>query len=234
MKKKTKVLNFLFIFTASLLVNNCGAAPIKDAESASHTADASEYQVVDTYEFSGYKLIQINLPVLSHYSYFLVSEDKVLIVDPGRDIDFYTKIIQQQNLSVSGIFLTHSHADFVAGHTELVKLYNCPIYQSDKSGAKYNISPIEDSSVLKIGNAVVKFIDTPGHVLDGTSAVVGPDKDSPELIFTGDFLFVGGVGRPDLVEGTTSSALAGMLYDTWIEKISKLPDTVKILSLIHI
>jgi hydroxyacylglutathione hydrolase len=228
MKKKFKHLNFLFIITASLLVSNCRAASIKDTESASHTADASEYQIVDTYEFSGCKLIQINLPVLSHYSYFLVSEDKVLIVDPGRDIDFYSKLVQQQNLSVSGIFLTHSHADFVAGHTELVKLYNCPIYQSAKSGAKYNISPIEDSSVLKIGNADVKFIDTPGHVLDGSSAVIGPDKDSPELILTGDFLFVGGVGRPDLVEGTTSSALAGMLYDTWTDKVSKLPDTVKI------
>lgn len=228
MKKKTEFLNLLFIITASFLVSNCIAASIKDAESASHTADASEYQIVDTYEFSGYKLIQINLPVLSHYSYFLVSEDKVLIVDPGRDIDFYSKLIQEQNLTVSGIFLTHSHADFVAGHTELVKLYNCPIYQSAKSGAKYNISPIEDSSVLKIGNTVVKFIDTPGHVLDGTSAVIGPDKDSPELILTGDFLFVGGVGRPDLVEGTTSSALAGMLYDVWTNKVSKLANTVRI------
>jgi hydroxyacylglutathione hydrolase len=228
MKKKLKHLNFLFIITVSFMISNCRAASIKDAESASHTADASEYQIVDTYEFSGYKLIQVNLPVLSHYSYFLVSEDKILIVDPGRDIDFYSKLIQEQNLSVSGIFLTHSHADFVAGHTELIKLYNCPIYQSAKSGAKYNISPIEDSTVLKIGKAVVKFIDTPGHVLDGTSAVVGPDKDSPELILTGDFLFVGGVGRPDLVEGTTSSALAGSLYDTWTDKVSKLADTVKI------
>ena len=111
---------------------------------------------------------------------------------------------------------------------ELVKLYDCPIYQSDKSKAEYKIEPIADGSTLQIGKAYIKFIDTPGHVLDGTSAIIGPDYDSPELILTGDFLFVGGVGRPDLVAGTTSSALAGMLFDTWVEKVSKLPDSVKI------
>ena len=210
------------------LVASPGTAATKDAESASHGTDASQYQIVDTYKFTRYELVQINLPVLSHYSYLLTSDGKTLIIDPGRDVQFYSDLIRQKNLSVAGVFLTHSHADFVAGHMELVKLFNCPIYQSAKSGAKYRIEPIADGTTLQVGGAVVEFIDTPGHVLDGTSATVGPTKDSPELILTGDFLFVGGVGRPDLVAGTTSSALAGMLFDAWADKVSKLPDGVKV------
>ena len=211
-----------------LLVVNLGRGAIKDAESASHGDDASRYQIVETYKFSGYDLIQINLPVLSHYSYLLVSDGKTLIVDPGRDVQFYVDLIREKSLSVSGIFLTHSHADFVAGHMELVKIFNCPIYQSAKSGAKYKIEPIADGITLQVGKALIEFLDTPGHVPDGTSATVGPTRDSPELILTGDFLFVGGVGRPDLVVGTTSSALAGMIFDAWAQKVSKLADTVKV------
>lgn len=217
-----------FGIMVTLFTVSHGAAAIKDGESASHAADASQYQIVDTYKFANYEIVQINLPVLSHYSYLLVSEGKVLIVDPGRDVQFYSDLIKEKSLSVAGVFLTHSHADFVAGHMELVKLYNCPIYQSAKSGAKYKIESVADGSTLQVGKAFIQFIDTPGHVLDGTSATVGPSKDSPDLILTGDFLFVGGVGRPDLVAGTTSSALAGMLFDTWAEKVSKLPDGVKV------
>ena len=211
-----------------LLITSSGIAAIKDAESASHGTDASQYQIVDTYKFTGYELLQINLPVLSHYSYLLISDGKTLIVDPGRDVQYYSDLIKEKNLSVAGVFLTHSHADFVAGHMEIVKLFNCPIYQSAKSRAEYKIEPIADGTILQVGKAIVVFLDTPGHVLDGTSATVGPAKDSPELILTGDFLFVGGVGRPDLVAGTTSSALAGMIFDTWAEKVSKLPDSVKV------
>jgi hydroxyacylglutathione hydrolase len=227
MKKKTYL---IILLQASLTLLNVipSSSAIKDAESASHGTDASQYQIVETYKFTGYELLQINLPVLSHYSYLLISDGKTLVVDPGRDVHFYSDLIKEKNLSVSGIFLTHSHADFVAGHMELVKQYSCPIYQSSKSGAKYKIEPIADGTTLQVGKAVVQFFDTPGHVLDGTSATVGSSKNSPDLILTGDFLFVGGVGRPDLVAGTTSSALAGMLFDTWVGKISKLPDSVKV------
>ena len=143
-------------------------------------------------------------------------------------MQFYSELLQKRNLSVAGVFLTHSHADFVAGHTELIKLFDCPIYQSSKSGAKYKIEPIADGSTLQVGRAFIRFLDTPGHVLDGTSATVGPTQNAPELILTGDFLFVGGVGRPDLVAGTTSSALAGMLFDAWADSVSKLPDGVRV------
>jgi rhodanese-related sulfurtransferase len=153
----------------------------------------------------------------------------VLVVDPGRDIDFYADLISRQSLSVVGVFLTHSHADFVAGHMEMVKVFQCPVYQSAKSQAVYKIKAVEDGTVLQVGQTKVQFIDTPGHVVDGTSALVfSPGRTDPELILTGDYLFVGGVGRPDLVVGTTSSALAGMLFDTWVNKVSKLADSVRV------
>ncbi|HPS56336.1 MAG TPA: rhodanese-like domain-containing protein, partial [Sedimentisphaerales bacterium] len=159
----------------------------------------------------------------------VISQGKALIVDPGRDIYAYADLVKKENLSVEGVFLTHSHADFVAGHMELVKVFNCPIYQSAKSNAEYKIVPVEEGTTIEIGNARIKFIETPGHVIDGLSALVrSSGKEIPELILTGDYLFVGGVGRPDLVQGTTSAALAGMIFDIWTNKISKLDDSVKI------
>lgn len=206
-----------------------GAAAIKDAESATHGTDASQYQVVDTYEFPGFKLIQINLPVLSHYSYLVVSDGQALVVDPGRDIQFYQDLIREQQLKVMGLYLTHSHADFVAGHMEITRAFSCPIYQSAKSQAAYAIQTLAEGTVITVGQATVKSMDTPGHVVDGTSVLVfSPGKDQPELMLSGDYLFVGSVGRPDLVVGTTSAALAGMAYDTWHDKVSQLPDAVKV------
>ncbi len=229
MRGSCKKSSILVVLVFSVLCRQTHAAQIKDAESATHGYDAAKYQITDTYVFPGFELIQVNLPVLSHYSYLVVSDAKTLIVDPGRDIEFYLDLIKKRSLSVVGIFLTHSHADFVAGHMEMVKAVNCPIYQSAKSNAKYKIEPVGEGTTIEVGRAKVRFIDTPGHVIDGTSAeVYGIGKKTPELILTGDYLFVGGVGRPDLVESTTSSALAGMLFDTWNNTVSKLPDEVKV------
>ncbi|MBN1509948.1 MAG: MBL fold metallo-hydrolase [Sedimentisphaerales bacterium] len=212
-----------------LLTGTAGlsAATLKDAESATHGYDAARYQVVNTYEYPGFKLIQFNLASLSHYSYMLVSDGQALVVDPGRDIQAYLDTARQQNLKIIGLYLTHSHADFVAGHTEMVKATGCPIYQSDKSKAEYKIEPAHEGTTIQVGQATVKSIETPGHVVDGTSALVyAKGRDRPELILTGDYLFVGSVGRPDLVVGTTAAALAGMAFDTWQIKVSKLPDGV--------
>ena len=204
-------------------------ADIKDTESATHDVDASQYQIVDIYEYPGFKLTQINLPVLSHYSYIVASDGQALLVDPGRDIQFYLDTVEQHNLKIIGLYLTHSHADFVAGHMEIVNVVNCPIYQSAKSNAEYAIKTVEEGTVIQVGQAKVESIDTPGHVVDGTSALIySPGQDQPALMLSGDYLFVGSMGRPDLVVGTTSAALAGYAYDTWYNKVSKLPDTVQV------
>ena len=207
------------------------AKEIKDSESATHGVDASQYYIVDTYQFPGFRLIQLELPVLSIYSYMLVSEGKALVVDPCRDISIFLDIAKKEGLKIIGVYLTHSHADFVAGHMELVNAVKCPIYQSHISGVKYPFEPLKEGSEIRVGKAVVKFIETPGHTPDGMCGLVyGPDNPNiPELVLTGDVLFVGSVGRPDLMGGTASAAwLASAFFDSWTEKISKLGDGVKI------
>jgi len=207
------------------------AAAIKDSESALHSADASQHRIVDTYQFQGFKVIQFELPVLSVYSYMLISEREAFVVDPVRDIFIYLETAKKEQAEIKGVYLTHSHADFIAGHTELMKAAYCPIYQSKKSGARYQINPLEEGSTVTIGNAVIKFIETPGHTPDGMCALVfGKAKpDIAELMFTGDVMFVGSVGRPDLIGGDTSAArLASAMFDSWTDKISKSDDSVKI------
>jgi len=206
------------------------AGPIKDAESASHAFEAASYQVKDTYQFPGFKVIQFELGVLSHYSYLLVSGKEALVIDPGRDVTTYLETAKREGATIVGVYLTHSHADFVAGHGELAKL--APIHVSAKTGAKYNHKPIREGGTLAVGDAVLSFLDTPGHTPDGTCAVVS-NKQNPNkslVVFTGDTLFIGSVGRPDLLgEGMAASTLASMMFDTWNDKLAKLPDDVKVL-----
>jgi len=207
------------------------AAAIKDAESNKHAEDASRYRVVDTYEFAGFKLIQFELPTLSIYSYILSSEGEALVVDPARDISVFLDTAKKEGVRITGVYLSHSHADFVAGHIEMKNAVNCPIYQSLKSGVNYPIEALKEGSAIRVGKATVKFIETPGHTPDGMCGLVyGPgNRDLPELVFTGDVLFVGSVGRPDLLGETVSAAwLASAFYDAWTTRIAKLSDTVRV------
>ncbi|MBU2456219.1 MAG: MBL fold metallo-hydrolase, partial [Proteobacteria bacterium] len=111
------------------------AGSLKDSESASHSDAASLYDIVDTYTYPGFQIIQFNLAVLSHYSYMLISGNQALIVDPGRDIFTYLDVAQKQNTQIKGVLLTHSHADFVAGHIELAEKTGCPVFISEKANA---------------------------------------------------------------------------------------------------
>ena len=155
-------------------------AEIKDAESATHESDSSTYKIVDTYSFPGFKVIQFTLPVLSVYTYLLISDGEALLVDPVRDITFYLETAKKESAKIKGVYLTHSHADFIAGHTEIKKALNVPIYQSHKSGAKYSIKPVDEKSSVKIGSATLKFMDTPGHTPDGQCCAVF-SKEDPEI-----------------------------------------------------
>ncbi|MCE5328091.1 MAG: MBL fold metallo-hydrolase [Planctomycetaceae bacterium] len=213
-------------------VLSADSSKIKDTESATHGGDAARHQIVDTYRFPGFEVVQINLPVLSHYSYILVSGKDALVVDPDRDVQFYLEYVAKNGLSIKGVYLTHSHADFVAGHLEIVKAANCPIYQSAASGAGYRIEPMKDGSTFRVGSAVIKVMETPGHTPDGTCGLVyaGEEDKVGKILFTGDTLFIGSVGRPDLLEGKmTAASLASMGYDTWVNKLSKLDDSVMVL-----
>lgn len=203
------------------------AASIKDSESTTHGYEAASYQIVSTYEYPGFKVIQLTLPVLSHYSYLLVSGGHALVIDPGRDIQAYLELAAQQGLTIQGVFLTHLHADFVAGHLEIARAAGCAVYSSASSGAQYRHQAMKEGSTIQVGEATLRVVETPGHTPDALCAsVFGSRKiSSPDVIFTGDTLFVGSVGRPDLLEGAVSAAaLASMLYDTWTQKLSRVAD----------
>jgi rhodanese-related sulfurtransferase/glyoxylase-like metal-dependent hydrolase (beta-lactamase superfamily II) len=208
-----------------------GGTQIKDTESASHGADDAFHQLVDTYKFPAFEVVQFNLPVLSHYSYLVVSAGEAVLVDPDRDIAAYLDYAKKNHLAIRGVFLTHSHADFVTGHLEAVRALNVPIHQNAASGVQYKIEPLQDGSTFRVGKATIKAIATPGHTPDGMCGLVSSEADTtPRAILSGDTLFVGSIGRPDLLEGTmTAATLAAMSFDTWHNKLSKLPDACVVL-----
>lgn len=232
MKRKIKILLSFFCIIILLNAATQGfAGSIKDSESASHSDTASGYDIVDTYPYPGFKIIQFNLAVLSHYSYMLISEKQALVVDPGRDVFTYLETAEKQDAKIVGILLTHSHADFVAGHIELAKAAGCPVYISFRAEAGYVHTPLKDGSLISIGTANIRVLETPGHTLDCTTSVVysGKNMEKAEALFSGDTLFVGSIGRPDLMGGTISAAaLASMSYDSWHDKLSKLDDQVAV------
>lgn len=202
-------------------------AKIKDTESATHGGSAAAYEIVDTYRYPGFTIVQFNLPVLSHYSYILASGKDALIVDPGRDAQVYLDYARKEGLGVKGVFLTHTHADFVAGHIEVAKATGCPIYKSGVGGADFRYEAMKEGDTLAIGEATFKAVETPGHTPESLSGFVYSRQkpDRPVAIFTGDCLFVGSIGRPDLLEGRmTAASLASMSFDTWRNKLSRAGD----------
>ena len=218
--------------TAALLPLAAMGAGIQDAESSTHGFEAAQYQEVDTYKHPGFEVVQYDLATLSHFSYVLVSNGEALVVDPGRDIDTYLKAAQDHGAKITAVWLTHSHADFVAGQIELAKALNVPIYISRHANAGYKHVPLKDGDTLKVGDAVVAFLETPGHTPDSMCGLVAnaAEPQKPISMFTGDTLFVGSVGRPDLLgEGMSASSLASMMFDTWTKKLTKLPDDVVIM-----
>ena len=192
----------------------------------------ADYQIVEVYKYPDFKIIQFNQARLSHFSYMLISNGQCMVIDPGRDAAIYEQTAKKEKAEIKAVFLTHSHADFVAGHLELANRIHCPVYVNKDNGAKYPHKSLVDDSLLKIGDATVKFITTPGHTPDGMCAIVyGKSKpEKAEVVFTGDTLFVGSVGRPDLLEGTMSAVeLASKMYDSWFKKLALLNDEVVVL-----
>jgi glyoxylase-like metal-dependent hydrolase (beta-lactamase superfamily II)/rhodanese-related sulfurtransferase len=222
----------VFIMAESLFGVRAFGAAIKDTESASHDDTAAVQTIVEAYEFPGVKIVQLNLSVLSHYSYFVVSGTDAMVVDPDRDIQVYLDMAKKEGWTINGVFLSHSNADFVAGHSEFVQELDCPVYQNKESGALYKINALSDGQTIPWGNTTLQVLSTPGHTPDGMSMLVfgTDDRSIPKAILTGDTLFIGSIGRPDLMGGTMAAAtLASMSYDTWHNKLSKLDDSVIVL-----
>jgi hydroxyacylglutathione hydrolase len=176
-------------------------------------------------------LKQYYLGCLAHASYMIADEETktAAVVDPQRDVDGYLEDARAQGLQIRHVFLTHFHADFLAGHLELRDRVGARIYLGARADAEYAFTPLRDGDTLEFGSVRLQFRETPGHTPESVSIVVydlAKDRQNPHAVLTGDTLFIGDVGRPDLMAstGVTAEELAGMLYDSLRDKLLTLPD----------
>lgn len=166
---------------------------------------------------------------LAHASYALVSEGKMAVIDPGRDPQPYYDFVKDQQAEIVAVIETHPHADFVSSHLEIHKKTGATIYVSEKVGADYPHQGFDEGEELKIGNAVLKPMNTPGHSPDSITVVAEDRETGEKAAFTGDTLFVGDVGRPDLREKAGNmkakrEELALNMYESIHEKLLNLSD----------
>lgn len=204
-----------------------------DAEAVAHDDEAAAVSLVKETEqkTADYVFRQYNLGVLSHYSYLVGSGGEAMVVDPARDITRYLADARELGLKITRVYLTHSHADFVAGHTELAKATGAEVIMNAATGALFPHKAVKDGESISFGNVRAVVMTTPGHTPDGTCMALHypASREKPVLLFTGDTLFIGSVGRPDLMgEGMTAAALAEMGFYSWRDKLSKLDDATRI------
>jgi glyoxylase-like metal-dependent hydrolase (beta-lactamase superfamily II)/rhodanese-related sulfurtransferase len=169
---------------------------------------------------------QFYLGCLAHASYLIGSEGEAAVVDPQRDVDIYLKAASDQGLTIKHIFETHLHADFVSGHQELAALTGAKIYVGAHADAIYPHVDLHHGFSLSMAKVNISILETPGHTPESICLVItNQDKSTqPWAVLTGDTLFIGDVGRPDLSKMYTPQQLAGLLYDSLHNKLMKLPD----------
>jgi glyoxylase-like metal-dependent hydrolase (beta-lactamase superfamily II)/rhodanese-related sulfurtransferase len=174
---------------------------------------------------------QFYLNCLAHASYLIGDEQTGIaaVVDPQRDVERYLEFAAENKLHIKHVILTHLHADFVAGHLELRDRAGATIYLGAKAQAEYRFTPLADGSVIELGYVRLKALETPGHTPESISILVYDlDRSSsePYAVLTGDTLFIGDVGRPDLraALGWSATNLGGLLYDSLQTKLLPLPD----------
>ena len=191
---------------------------------------------------------QFYLGCLAHASYLIGSDGEAAVVDPQRDVDQYVDEAAAQGLKIKYVIETHLHADFVSGHRELAARTGAEIVFGKEAGATFPHRAVKDGDEIKIGKVVLRIMETPGHTPESISVLVteteagktreeklahGQDVDEapqPQKVLTGDTLFVGDVGRPDLAggKGYTPQMMAAMMYDTLHGKLLKLDDATEV------
>jgi hydroxyacylglutathione hydrolase len=172
---------------------------------------------------------QFYLGCLAQASYLIGSDGEAAVVDPRRDVDVYLEEARAHGLTIRHVIETHLHADFVSGHRELAAKTGAKIYFGARAGAAFEHVPVKDGDEIRMGGVILRFLETPGHTPESVSVVVVERAASgePHAVLTGDTLFIGDVGRPDLLGGKGSAEeLAGQLYDSLHEKLLALPDSV--------
>jgi len=165
---------------------------------------------------------------LAHYSYAIISEGKMALMDPTRDPMQYYLYAEQHNAKIVAVFETHPHADFVSGHLQIHKETGATVYVSKLVGANYPHQPFDDGDSVQLGNVALSAIHTPGHSPDAIT-IIAKDGGGRHAMFTGDTLFIGDIGRPDLRERAGKlkakrEELAKMMYHTLQTKFNHLPD----------
>jgi len=170
---------------------------------------------------------QLYTNCLSEAAYFITSDSEAAVIDPLRDVDTYIKMAEEQGVKIKYIFETHFHADFVSGHIELSQKTGAPIIYGPDTEASFKIHMAKDGEEFFVGKLKIKVLHTPGHTLESSCYLLHDEAGAPYCIFTGDTLFVGDVGRPDLFSGNLSKEdLAAMMYDTLQNKIKPLNDNI--------
>ncbi len=171
---------------------------------------------------------QFYLGCLAHASYLIGSEGVAAVVDPQRDVDIYLDAAARLGVKIEHVIETHLHADFVSGHGELAARTGATIYLGKGSGATFPHRAVGDGDAIEMGKCRLEFLQTPGHTMESISAVVKDRErgDAPYAVLTGDTLFIGDVGRPDLSDTKTPAELARMLYHSLRRKLLTLPDEV--------
>src|SRR5215813_193949 len=179
---------------------------------------------------------QFYLGCLAHASYLIGSGGEAVVVDPQRDVEQYVAEAAAQNLKIRYIIETHLHADFISGHRELAARTGAEIVFGEKADPTFPHVHAKDDDEIKIGKVSLRIMETPGHTPESICVLVTDTEEgsgerlSPPKVLTGDTLFIGDVGRPDLAggKGYTPQAMAAMLYDSLHEKLLKLDDTVEV------
>ena len=170
------------------------------------------------------KIEQLYTKCLSQGSYYIISDSEVAIIDPLRETNQYIEKAKKDNAKIKYVFETHFHADFVSGHVDLANKTNSTIIYGPNAETEYPIYNAKDNEEFKLGKITIKALHTPGHTLESTTYLVIDENGNNHSIFTGDTLFIGDVGRPDLAvsKNLTEIDLAGMLYDSLRNKIINL------------
>ena len=172
---------------------------------------------------------QLYTGCLSEAAYYIESNGEAGVIDPLRDIDAYLNLANERKARINYIFETHFHADFVSGHLDLSKATGAPIVYGPGTNTKFPVHVAKDGELFKVGSLTIEVLHTPGHTLESTCYLLKDENGKNHCVFTGDTLFVGDVGRPDLAqkgEDITMNDLAGMMYESIHAKLFPLADEV--------
>lgn len=177
------------------------------------------------------KIEQIYTGCLAQGAYYIVSENEAAIIDPLREVKPYLDRLEKDNVTLKYIFETHFHADFVSGHLDLSKKTDASIVYGPTAQPDFEAIIAEDNQIFEIGKIKIKALHTPGHTMESTTYLLIDENGVETAIFTGDTLFLGDVGRPDLAQKATNMTqedLAGILYESLHSKIMPLDDSITV------